>query len=704
MGVKVSLPMVFEAQTVAELAEVIGAAQPQPEAAVPGIVPVPRDAVPLSFAQERLWFLAELEPESAAYNLPQMFRVEGPLEVTALEGGLDAIVRRHEALRTTFVQGDSGPLQVVSPPQSAAFSLVDCRGAGGEREAWRLLRREAARPFDLKRDPLLRAVLVRLADTPSRCEHLLLVVVHHIACDFWSQVVFLRELSELYTAVRAERAPRLPELAVQYADFSAWQRGWLRGEVLEEQITWWREQLGGGEPPLVELPTDRPRPPVETFAGARRWFELGPQLRTEIGALSHEQGTTLFMTMLAVFQTLLFRYTGQTALTIGSPVAGRTRPEVEALIGVFINNLALASDLGRDPDFRQLLERARKVALAAFAHQDLPFEKLVEALRPQRDLSRAPVFQVMFVLHNMPAAGGFAEISDLRFMELQVDPGTAIYDLTLTVDEPSEGLLGWFEYNTDLFDASTIARMEGHFRNLLRGAVAAPGTRLSGLPLLAAAEGRQLLCEWNDTRSPWPQRPLHELVTAQAERTPEAVAVVFEGSTWTYRELDERSNLLAGRLVTEGVGPESLVGIALEPAPQLVVALLAVLKAGGVYLPLDPSYPWERLAYMLEDSGAEILITQEALLSRVPDFAGRTLCPDRDGEAIATAGAAPPAVRVAPESLAYAIYTSGSTGRPKGVEIPHRALVNFLEAMRERPGLGPADRVLSVTPLSFDIS
>ncbi|MCP4655421.1 MAG: AMP-binding protein, partial [bacterium] len=622
--------------------------------------------------------------------LPQAFRLEGPLEVTALRRSLDEIVRRHEALRTVFVQGESGPRQVISPVQPAAFSLVDCR-AGGEREAWGLLRREAARPFDLKRDPMLRAVLLRLADAPDL--HLLLVVMHHIAADFWSQVVFLRELSELYTAFRAERAPRLPELAVQYPDFAAWQRDRLRGEVLEQQIDYWREQLGGGEPPLAELPTDRPRPPVETFAGARHWFELEPELRAGIEVLSREQGATLFMTMLAAFQTLLYRYTGQAGLTIGSPVAGRTRPEVEELIGVFINNLVLRTEIEGDPDFRQLLERTRKVALHAFAHQDLPFEKLVEALRPQRDLSRAPLFQVMFVLHNVPAEGGYAELPDLRLTALQVDPGTAIYDLTMTLYEPGEALSGWIEYNSDLFDESTIARMEGHFHHLLRAAVAAPGERVSELPLVAASERHQLISAWNDTEIPVPQRPLHELITAQAERTPEAVAVVFEGATWTYRELDERSDLLAGRLVREGVGPESLVGIALEPAPQLVVALLGVLKAGGAYLPLDPSYPRERLAYMLEDSGAAVLITQQDLLSLVPDFAGRALCLDRDWEAIAAAGAAAPPVRVAAESLAYVIYTSGSTGHPKGVQIPHRALVNFLASMRERPGLSSEDRV-----------
>ncbi|MCP4658786.1 MAG: amino acid adenylation domain-containing protein, partial [bacterium] len=712
LGVTVSLPAIFEAQTIAELAEVIGEVVPQEEPAVPAIVALPRDrellreAVPLSFAQERLWFLAQLDPASAAYNLSLAYRLTGTADVRTFARTLDEIVRRHEALRTTFVQSDTGPVQEIAPPQPVPFGLVDLSGVKAEAEARQLLRREAARPFDLTRDLMLRVQLLRVAGTSENGEHILLVVMHHIAADYWSWMVFQRELLALYSAFSGAPAASIappPALPVQYADFAVWQRQWLAGEVLAEQIGYWTEQLGA-EPPVLELPADRPRPPVETYVGARIPVELEPAVNAGIQALGREHGVTVFMTMLAAFQALLHRYTGQEDLIVGTPVAGRSRPEVEGLIGVFINNLALRIDLGGDPEFRTLLERAREVALGAFAHQDLPFEKLVEALRIERDLSRAPLFQVMFILQTAPVEGAMAELPGMTLEVLPIDQGTAIYDLTVALNDMGDLFTGWLEYNTDLFDAATIARMADHYLTLVRGAAAAPETRLSELPLLAPPERHQLLAEWNATESAFPdQRSLHELITERSERHPEAVAVVCENSALSYRELERRSDLVAGWLVGHGVRAESLVGITLEPGPELVVALVGVLKAGGAYLPLDPSYPRERLAHMLEDSGAAIAITREHLLALLPEFAGATVCLDRDWDEISAAGA-PPTRRVAPESLAYVIYTSGSTGKPKGVEISHRALVNFLESMRARPGLDQGDRLLAVTPLSFDIS
>ncbi|MCP4656308.1 MAG: AMP-binding protein, partial [bacterium] len=705
-GVTVPLAVLFETQTIVAMAAVIAEGEELQPLEAP-VVPVPRDrplprrgtngGLPLSFGQERLWFLAQLEPENPAYNIPQAFRFRGPVEVAALEGGLEEIVRRHETLRTTFEEGPEGPVQIIASPAPLALAVVDLTVAGGEQEAVRLLWRESGRPFDLAREWMIRACVLRLAAR----EHLLLVTVHHIVFDNWSQIVLHRELAEVYRALTSGRKPRLPALEVQYADFAAWQREQLRDQALERQIAYWTERLGS-PPPAPALPTDRPRPPVETFAGKRLQVRVEPGLTARLETLGRKRGTTPFMTVLAIFQTLVHRLTGQDDLTTGTPVGGRTRPEVQDLIGIFINNLVLRTDLGGDPPFAELLDRVREVALGAFAHQDLPFEKLVEVLRPQRDLSRAPLFQVLFALQTLPAPSDIVAPEGVELTPLPLDPGSAIYDLTLNLEED---LSGWLEYNTDLFDASTAARLLKHFQCLAQGVVEAPATPLSALPLIAAPERHQLLAECNDTGARFPgERPIHELIAAQAERTPEAVAVVCEDRTVSYGELARRSELLAGWLARNGVGPESLVGIALEPGPELVVALLAVLGAGGAYLPLDPSYPEDRLAYVLEDSGAGALITREHLRPLLPELAGPVLYLDEGWPAESRDEPSPGPARVGPESLAYVIYTSGSTGRPKGVEIPHRALVNFLASMRQRPGLGPRYRLLAVTPLSFDIS
>ncbi|HVG11012.1 MAG TPA: amino acid adenylation domain-containing protein [Thermoanaerobaculia bacterium] len=654
---------------------------------------------PVSHAQERLWFLDRLEPGSAAYNIPAAVRWHGRLRVPVLLAALGEIVRRHESLRTTFTASESGEaLQVVSPASPPALPLIDLTALAmelGTAESGRLAGAEARAPFDLERGPLLRARLLRLQQGEEETEHVLLATLHHIVSDGWSQGLLIGELAALYGAFAAGRSSPLPELTLQYPDFAAWQRDWLRGEVLEAQLAYWRRQLAGA-PSLLELPTDRPRPALQGSGGGSVALDLPAGLEEAVAALSRQAGASPFMVLLAAFQALLGRVSGQEDVPVGTPVAGRTRVETEPLIGLFMNTLVLRTDLSGEPGFRELVGRVRETALEAFAHQDVPFEKLVEELRPQRNLAHSPLFQVMLILQNAPT--GVVPLGDLSLSRLPVESGTAKLDLTLALAE-GQGLRAQLEYRTDLFDRTTVLRLLGHFEVLLRAAVADPGQRLSGLPLLAGPE-RQQLVEWNDTRTSFPEGEacLHRLIEAQVERSPDAVAVVCAGERLTYRELDRRANHLAWRLCELGVEPEVPVGIYLDRSLDLPVALLAVWKAGGAYVPLDPAYPRERLAYMLDDSGAPVVLTEPGLLSTVPESAARAVCLEA-GER-----AAGPAGPTHPESLAYILYTSGSTGRPKGVQIPHGALVKFLESMRERPGLGVSDRLLAVTSLSFDIA
>ncbi|MCP4660644.1 MAG: AMP-binding protein, partial [bacterium] len=514
-----------------------------------------------------------------------------------------------------------------------------------------------------------------------------------------SQIVLLRELTESYRALTSGREPRLPALEVQYADFAVWQRERLRDEALERQIGYWTERLGS-QPPAPELPTDRPRPPVETFAGDRLHLRIEPALTARLETLSRERGTTLYMTMLAIFQTLLHRITGQDDLSTGTPVGGRTRPEVKDLIGMFINNLVLRIDLGGDPPFVELLERVREVALEAFAHQELPFEKLVEVLRPQRDLSRTPLFQVMFVLQTYPAPDEVATPAEVELTTLPIDPGSAIYDLTLNLEED---LTGHFEYSTDLYDAATIRRLAEHLRNLVQGVVAEPARRLSELPLLTAAERRQL-AEWNATPELVPALRLDVQVAAWSARRPEAPALVFAEGTWTYRELDRRADRVACHLRRLGVGPEVPVAIAMGRSPERIAALLGVMRAGGAWLPLDPTYPRARLAFMLADARVPVLVTESRLLAGLPEHSAETVLLDGEWPGWNAPDEPPPLPEVGPESLAYLIYTSGSTGEPKGVMVRHGGLSN-LEAAHRRPfAMAPGSAMLQFASFSFDAS
>jgi amino acid adenylation domain-containing protein len=530
----------------------------------------------------------------------------------------------------------------------------------------------------------------------------LLLVIHHITFDGWSARVFVEELAALYDAFVAGKPSPFPELPIQYADFAHWQRQWLQGEVLERQLSYWKEKLAGSLPSL-DLPTDRPRPAVQTHCGARQSSVLSSFPLQALKALSRQEGVTLFMTLLAAFKVLLYRYTGQDDIAVGSPIAGRTHVETEGLIGFFVNTLVLRTDLSGNPTFRELLGRVREVALGAYAHQDLPFEKLVEALQPERDLSRTPLFQVMFNLENIPTKA--VKTPSLSIDEFEFDSGVSQFDLALEVIEKDEGLSCLLNYSTDLFDAATIERMLGHYQTLLEGIVADPEERIGVLPLLTEAERHQLLVEWNDTQADYPKDScIHQLFEAQVERTPDAVALAFKDQQLTYHELNTRANQLAHYLRKRGVEPGVLVSICVERSLEMVVGILGILKAGGAYVPLDPAYPQERLAFMLEDAQVSVLLTQRRLLEKLSEHRARVVCLDTSWEAIAGESEENPASEVTTNNLAYMIYTSGSTGKPKGVQIQHRAVVNFLNSMHEQLALTNQDVLLSVTTLSFDIA
>jgi amino acid adenylation domain-containing protein len=656
----------------------------------------------LSFGQERLWFLDQLEPGSAAYNLTSALRLTGTLAITPLAQSFGEIVRRHEALRTTFALVRGEPVQEIAPPEPPPLPVVDLRSLPGVRrgrEAERLVGEGARRPFDLSRGPLLRTALLALDAT----EHILLVTMHHIVSDGWSIGIFVRELGALYAAFVAGRPSPFSALTIQYADFSYWQRQWLVGEALNAELAYWRERLAG-LPPVLELHVDRPRPAVRTARGAKRALPLPPDLAPSLLALGPAHGATLFMVLLTAYQALLLRYSGQDDIAVGTPVAGRKHLETESLIGLFINTLVLRTDLAGDPTFTELLLRVKEVTLGAFAHADVPFEKLVETLQPERNLSHTPLFQAMFQLQNAPQ--GRLELPGLVLSPLASDTGTARFDLTLTCLEADGGIFGSFGFDRDLFDAPTIERLARHFASLLAALAAGSERRLSELPLLAPAERHQLLREWSDTAEATPGGPcIHRWIEAQARRTPEAPALVAGERCWSYRELDGAANRLARHLRGQGLGLEGLVAICVERSAEMVLAVLAVMKAGGAYLPLDPSHPRERLASILEDAGRPLLLTQEHLLADLPQGRGRAVCLDGDRGLIERqSDAALETGDEEAEALAYVIYTSGSTGKPKGVQVPRRGLANFLGTMRSRSMLTARDVLVAVTTLAFDIA
>jgi amino acid adenylation domain-containing protein len=651
---------------------------------------------PLSFSQQRLWFLQQLVPGSAAYNVPTAVRIHGRLDLDVWRRCTDEIVRRHEALRTTFAEVGGEPVQRVAETGRADFAVVDCAHlAGDDRELHELIGDEIRRPFALDRGPLLRVRVFRL--TPE--DHVLLLTMHHIVADLWSMAVAVRELVALYPALLAGGGSPLPELAIQYADYAAWQRRRVEGSG---DLAYWKQALDGA-PPVLALPADRPRPPVQTSRGGSKPFELPAALMSRLRALSRREGATPFMTLLAAFAVVLQRYAGQDDLVIGAPVANRGRPELEPLIGFFVNTLALRADLSGDPTFREALARVRATCLGAYAHQELPFERLVEELHPKRDLSRSPLFQVSFVFQNIDMPD--LDLGGLRVTPLTLESATARFDLELQVFDRPDGLRGWFEYNADLFDGATIEQLSTSLRVLVEQIADAPDRRLSELSLLTDEQRHGLAREPNDTRRDWPDlRQAHHSFEERARATPRAPAVRCGEQTLTYAELDRRANQLAHHLHRRGVARGDLVGICTERTPEMVVAVLGTLKSGAAYVPLDPAYPKDRLAFMLRDSGLKLLLTQRTVLTGLPEPGVGVVCLDEATAALAAEPTTSPDVPSLGEDLAYVIYTSGSTGRPKGVRIPHRALANFLRSMRERPGIGPGDALVAVTTLCFDIS
>jgi amino acid adenylation domain-containing protein len=654
--------------------------------------------LPLSTTQSRMWIFTQFE-EGIAYNIPLAFRIEGQLNTTALEQSLTEIVRRHEALRTIFPVLEGVPMQRILPPAPVPLPRIQLSDSGTDIESQihHLTQQEAQRPFHLSQEIPLRTTLLQLGEQT----HILMLTIHHIAADGWSLEVWQRELSTLYTAYCQNAPSPLVELPIQYADFAHWQEEWLKGEVISQQLTYWQQQLAE-MPPLLELPTDRPRPPIQSFQGETEFFTISPELTHQLKALGQQNGATLFMTILGAFAVLLSRYSRQSQVVIGSPVANRNRPEIEPLIGFFINLLALPIELSGNPTFLELLQRVRQTSLNAYAHQELPFNQLVEALQPARNQSHSPLFQVMFVLQNAP--GEPLQLPDLNITSLPIETGTTKYDLTLILTETASGMMAELEYSSVLFDRSTMQRFIGHLLVLLEGIVSNPQARLSDLPILTAAEQHQLLVEWNDTQVSYPQdQCIHQLFEQQVERTPDAIAVVFEGTKLTYRELNNRANQLAHYLQSLGVKPDSLVGISVNRSLEMVIGLLAILKAGGAYVPLDPSYPADRVAYILSNSEANCLLTTSDLLATLPQEETRFICLDTEWAVISQQPESNPDSEVKPDNLSYVIFTSGSTGKPKGVQICHQSLVNFITSMQHEPGLMAGDRLLAVTTISFDI-
>ncbi|HYH78313.1 MAG TPA: amino acid adenylation domain-containing protein, partial [Longimicrobium sp.] len=699
-GVELPLRALFEGPTVAELAGRVEEMRRAGLPVLPPVVPTERTgALPLSFAQERLWFLDRLEPGSTTYNLPAAWRLGGALDEAALERALGEIVRRHEALRTVFAEVDGSPVQIVALFGAFALPVEDLSGLSeADREAAvrRRAGEEARRAFDLSAGPLFRAALLRLGAE----EHVLLLSMHHVVSDGWSMGVFFRELSALYAAYLAGRESPLPELPVQYADYAVWQHEQLAGEVLDRQLSYWREQLSGA-PALLELPTNHPRPPVRTYRGAHERIELPGEPLERLRALGRSEGATLYMVLLGAFQVLLSKYGGSEDIVVGSPIAGRTRKEIEELIGFFVNTVVLRTDLSGDPSFRETLRRVREVTLGAYAHQEVPFEKLVAELQPERSLSHSPLFQVMFVLQN--AGGGGGGLPGLAVSEVAADLASARFDLTLELAATPQGLRGGLNYSTDLFERGTVERMLGHLARVLEQVAADADVRLSRLELLGEPERALVLEEWNRTAAEYPaDRCIHELFEVQAARTPDATAISFAGAALTYATLDHAANRLANHLRRRGVRPETRVGICLERGPELVVAILAVLKAGGAYVPLDPAYPAERLAFMLADSGAPLLLTRLPLPEGLPPHAAEVVCLEADRERIEAESARAPAAGARPDHLAYVIYTSGSTGTPKGVMVPHRGLPNLAYMQARRFGIDETSRVLQFASFSFD--
>jgi amino acid adenylation domain-containing protein/non-ribosomal peptide synthase protein (TIGR01720 family) len=707
--IEIPLRTAFECPTVAELARAVDRLRQEGSGLqAPPLVPVRREKPALlSFAQQRLWFLGELEPESWSYNLPFGLRIKGELDLSVLGRSINEVVRRHEVLRTTITVDNDQPIQIIAPEWVVSLMVEDFRclsDSHREEEVRGAAKSEAHRLFDLSQGPLWRMRVLRLGEQ----EHVILLTLHHIIADGWSLNVLMQEFLSLYEAFESGRTPMPSPLPIQYADYAHWQRDWLQGDVLNAQLKYWKTSLDGA-PAVLSLPTDRPRPAVEGHHGARHEFLIPADIVGQLRALSRRQGATLFMTLLGAFQVLLLRYSGQTDLCIGTPIANRTRLEIEPLIGLFVNTLVLRTDLAGNPTFTGLLARVKEVVLGAQTHQDLPFEKLVDELQPMRALSHAPLFQVMFALQTL--SSNELELPGFEISTFDVDPGSAQFDLSLDLLDSQAGVEAVFEYNADLFNAGTIERMAAHLQRILQGIIANPDARLSDVPLLTESESHQVLVEWNDTASAGQEdASFAELFEAQVERTPNAVAVAGETCSFTYRDLDRRANRIADALSASGVGPDSIVAVLNERDPGSVAMLIGILKAGGAYLPLDPAHPAPRWASILELSRAAVVLTADLWTSRLAD--ALALLPQSARPRLLTIeeilnGAEAgdrPLKHSSPFQLAYVIYTSGSTGTPKGAMVTQQGLTNHLMSKLTMLHLGPGDVIAQTASLCFDIS
>jgi amino acid adenylation domain-containing protein len=652
---------------------------------------------PASFAQQRLWFLDQLEPGTAAYNLPRAFRITGPLNVAVLKRAFEIVIERHASLRTVFDSVEGEARQIVLPDVDLKIPIIDLAGfPQGEREAeaLRIASEEGKKPFRLMEGPLLRLILLRLSpDT-----HFLVLVMHHIVTDGWSIALLFREVTKGYAALIKGEPPELPELPLQYAECAQWQREYMSGEVLTKEVEYWRHKLAGAQT-LLDLPTDHPRPTTHGWQGATEEFSLDSATLAKLKALAQAESSTLFMVAMAAFQSLLRRYTNQESILIGTPIAGRNEIEIENMIGLFVNTLVFRVDFANNPSFRDLIRQVRSFALEAYAHQDVPFEKLVERLVPQRSLDTHPLFQVMFTFQNIPKQ--VFEIPGLRIKEMPFETGIAKLDLSVEVWEDSE-FHCQFEYNTDLFERSTIRRMLGHFEKLLTAVVENPDLGLGQIPIISTEEQRQVLFDWNRTAADYSRDlPLHKAFESQADRSPNATALRFRAREWNYRQLNDEANRLAHLFIEKGVQPGSLVGIFLERSPEMVVALLGVLKAGAAYVPLDPAYPLERLRFLMEDAALACIVTHSSIKNQLPGNAPSIVAFDTAGNSLSGQPTTNPATFVSANQCAYVIYTSGSTGTPKGVEGTHRASMNRFSWMWRTYPFEPGEVCCQKTNLGF---
>jgi amino acid adenylation domain-containing protein len=702
--VEVPLRVIFEFPTVAQLDQTISQLRTQgQELSLPAIERIAPDTkdIPLSFAQERLWFFNQLEGASATYNIPAALCLTGILNLGALHQALAEIVRRHEALRTSFSNTGGRPIQIIHPSATMDLEVIDLQHLSvNDRESMvtQQIQQSALSPFDLEIAPLMQCSVLQLSQTES----VFCINMHHIVSDGWSIGVLVQELSALYSAYCAGEPSPLSELEVQYADFALWQRQWLSGEVLERQLQYWVSQLQG-IPELLQLPTDRPRPSIQAYRGTTASFPLGQELTEQLKALSQQTGCTLFITLLSAFATLLYRYSGQSDIVIGSPIANRNQPEIESLIGFFVNTLVLRTQMEEQLSFDHLLQQVRETVLKAYEHQEVPFEKVVEALQPQRCLSHSPLFQVMFILQNMPLDE--IELPGINLSRIEQESTSAKFDIALSIVETSLGLDCEWEYSTDLFDESTIKQMASHFESLLLAIVSNPQQPVSELPLLTPAERQQLLFDWNNPQADYFQdKCIHKLFEEQVWIRPGAIALVHDQEQLSYGHLNERANQLGHYLQSEGVSSETIVGLCVERSIEMVVGILGIIKAGGAYLPLDPNYPKERLEFMMDDAGVSWVLTQEELENELPEHKAQVLCLDRDWDRVCTHSTENIATRVRPEELAYVIYTSGSTGTPKGVLIEHRNVTRLFEATDEWFGFDSEDVWTLFHSYAFDFS